>query len=312
MRFTIRRSRPKRVFSEQYILDRFRFAFASRANRPRPAPVKVFACQLDIVWEDKVENFVRVRSLLQRQRLDSGALVVLPEMFATGFSMNREIVGEPADGPTGCFIRDLARENGVYVLAGLARRDDHARVFNEAVCLGPSGRCIARYAKLHLFSPGGEEEHYAPGSAITLFKWGSLRVAVYICYDLRFPEVFRMGAQRGAGVLVVIANWPARRRAHWSALLRARAIENQAYVIGVNRCGRDPYLDYAGGSAVIDPQGNTVASAGLREGIVSARLDPLAPSRWRREFPVLKDIRTGFTLNCRAETAARTGEGPRS
>lgn len=258
--------------------------------------MKIYCCQPDIAWENKGENFKRVRALLDKRRLSPGSLVVLPEMFATGFTMNAAAIAEHTDGPTDAFLRKLAREKGVFVLGGLARSVSRGRVRNEAVCFAPSGRRIACYDKLHLFSPGSESRHYAPGAAVVLFRWGKMKVALTICYDLRFPEISRMAVQRGANALVVIANWPAKRHAHWTALLRARAIENQAYAIGVNRCGRDPNLDYAGGSLIVDPWGRAMAEAGRDETVISAKLDLTAMNRLRADFAVLQDVRTRFAL----------------
>jgi omega-amidase len=258
--------------------------------------MKVYCCQLSIAWENKAENFRRVRSLLSGRTLSSGSLVVLPEMFATGFSMNTGAIAERADGPTDGFLRELARSKRVFVLGGLVRQASRGRMFNEAVCFAPSGRRVAHYEKLHLFSPGGESRHYAPGAAITLFPWGKFKVAVSICYDLRFPEMFRMATGRGADALVVIGNWPTRRHQHWTTLLRARAIENQAYAIGVNRCGSDPQFAYGGGSVVVNPWGETLAEAGRGETLLSAELDLTTVNRMRRDFAVLRDVRTRFVL----------------
>jgi omega-amidase len=256
----------------------------------------IHSCQLNIAWENKAENFRRVRPLVDAGQVAPGSLLVLPEMFATGFSMNAQGIAEAKDGPTARFLRQLARDKKVHVLGGLVRKGPGRKVFNEAICVAPSGRRIASYAKLQPFTPGGEAGHYAAGHEIAMFRWAGFKVAMFICYDLRFPELFRLAVQQGAEVFIVIANWPAKRHSHWSALLKARAIENQAYVVGVNRCGRDPKFDYAGGSVVIDPCGKILAEAGRRESILSAELDPSAPSRWRREFPALKDIRTTFKL----------------
>ncbi len=252
--------------------------------------MRIYGCQLDISWENKGENFKRVLALLRKRRLSPGSLVVLPEMFATGFSMNAGAIAEGADGLTDGFLRELAREKGVFVLGGLVRSASRGRILNEAVCIASSGRQVASYVKVHLFSPGDESRHYAPGTEITLFRWGKFKVAVFICYDLRFPEIFRMAVQRGANVLVVIANWPGKRHSHWTALLRARAIENQAYAIGVNRCGSDPQHDYCGGSLVVNPWGETVAEAGQGETLIPANLDMTAINRIRSDFPVLQDV----------------------
>ncbi|HEX3625616.1 MAG TPA: carbon-nitrogen family hydrolase [Verrucomicrobiae bacterium] len=253
----------------------------------------VYGCQFNIEWEDKPANFGRVRSLLRKRRISPKSLIVLPEMFATGFSMNAGAVAEPTSGPTVVFLRELAIELRSYVLGGFARYAGQ-NIYNAAVCMAPSGGCVAHYAKLHPFSPGGESQHYSAGDRLAVFQWGDLKVAIFICYDLRFPEIFRAAVSQGTDVMVVIANWPCRRQSHWTALLRARAIENQAYVVGVNRCGQDPILDYDGGTAIFDPYGRAVAVAGRRESIVSAKLDPNVPSQWRKDFPVLKDIRCDF------------------
>jgi len=257
--------------------------------------MKIYCCQLDIAWERKEENFQRVRAMLGKRNFAPGSLVVLPEMFATGFTMNAAAVAEGENGPTGRFLREVAREKGVYILGGLVRASG-GKMLNEAVCIAPSGRRVARYDKVHLFSPGNESRHYAPGAELALFRWGRVRVGMFICYDLRFPEVFRMAAQRGAEVLLVIANWPGKRHAHWTALLRARAIENQAYCIGVNRCGSDPQTDYHGGSMVINPWGETVCEAGPDEELLSAEVDLAALKRIRKNFPVLRDARTRYVL----------------
>lgn len=252
----------------------------------------VYGCQFNIKWEDKPANFECVRSLLRKRRISPESLIILPEMFATGFTMNASDIAEPINGPTAAFLRELAVERRSYVLAGFARQAGQS-VFNEAICVSPLGEDVARYAKLHPFSPGGESDHFSAGDHISIFSCAGLKIAIFICYDLRFPEAFRAAVTDGAEVFLVIANWPSRRHLHWTALLQARAIENQAYVIGVNRCGNDPDFEYAGGSVIFDPHGRRLAQAGSTESVLSAKLDPKLPSRWRSEFPVLKDIRPG-------------------
>ena len=257
--------------------------------------MKIYCCQPDIVWENKEANFKRVRALLGKRKLSPRSLIVLPEMFATGFTMNADAVAEGKNGPTDCFLREVAREKGAFIIGGLVRAS-RGQMVNEAVCIAPSGKRVARYDKLHLFSPGNESRHYVPGAGLTVFRWGEFKVGLFICYDLRFPEIFRMSVRRGADVLVVIASWPGKRHSHWTALLRARAIENQAYVIGVNRCGNDPQANYQGGSVVIDPWGETVSEAGAGEELLTADLDLTTIKRVRSGFPVLRDARTRYVL----------------
>jgi len=216
--------------------------------------------------------------------------VVLPEMFATGFSLNLPITRERVLSVTHPFLGDLAKEFQVCVLGGFVQgiRGD---VFNQAVALSPFRRELSRYSKRHPFSPAGEERLITPGDDVALFEWEGFVVAPFICYDLRFPEDFRQATALGATLLVVMANWPAERVEHWVTLLRARAIENQAYVVGVNRCGADPRVTYPGRSLVVDPKGEIIADAGPDEGVLSVDLQPATVDAWRAEFPALRDAR---------------------
>jgi predicted amidohydrolase len=254
--------------------------------------VNVLGLQLDIAWEDKPANYARVDALLRNAAPEPGTLVVLPEMFATGFSMNTGAVAEDRGGPTEAFLARTARKWGIWLIAGVAVRSPDGRVRNEALLFSPAGRLEGFYAKRRLFSPGQEDRHYAPGTETVVFDCGRAAVAPFVCYDLRFPELFRAAATaRRPKVYVLIANWPARRAGHWARLLPARAIENQAYVVGVNRVGADPVCAYSGQSAVIDPQGEVVAAAGDGEGTVAATLDLDGLAQYRAALPVLDDMR---------------------
>jgi predicted amidohydrolase len=172
---------------------------------------------------------------------------------------------------------------------------------NRALVFDPDGNEIARYDKLHPFSYGKEAERFEGGDSVCAFDWHAqgrtMRVSPLICYDLRFPEAFRACrglAGGGAEMFVVIANWPAERAEHWRALLRARAIENQAFVVGVNRSGDDPFLAYAGGSVVFDPRGEVVAEAGGAEGAIRAEIDVSRVREWRGAFRAWDDARPGL------------------
>ena len=254
--------------------------------------MKIYGVQLDIQWENKAANYQRVRDLIEKAAPESGSLIVLPEMFATGFSMNVANVTEN-NLETEQFLQDLAREFSVSVLGGVASSNGDEKGRNEALFVSPNGdeQSAARYCKMHPFTFGGESAHFVRGEKIITFQWQGFRVAPFICYDLRFPEIFRAATKTGANLFCVIANWPSPREAHWRALLMARAIENQAYVIGVNRCGDDPKLHYAGRSQIIDPRGEILADGGSEEGIISAALDLESLETYRRDFPALADIK---------------------
>ena len=252
--------------------------------------MKVYCCQLDIAWENKPENFRKVRAMLERTRPERGSMVVLPEMFSTGFSMNVSGIAERHAPGAEQFLHDVAREFGVFVVGGLVNKAVDGKGLNEAVVMSPEGQELTRYAKIHPFTFGGELEHYSRGTEIEQFEWNDLKVTPFICYDLRFPEVFRTAVKHGAEMFVVIANWPNKREQHWVTLLQARAIENLAYVVGVNRSGSDPKLVYPGRTMIIDPHGNILADAGLNEGMISAEIDADVVRNWRRDFPALNDI----------------------
>jgi predicted amidohydrolase len=250
-----------------------------------------YGCQLDIAWEDKAANCSKVEAMLARTPLPEGALVALPEMFGTGFSLNLAATAEQESGATESFLSRLAVQHRVFLLGGVVRASPSGRGRNEVVVFGPAGDLVARYAKMHPFTPGGEDAVHEPGDDVLVFDWGGCLVAPVICYDLRFPEVFRVAARKGAQLFVVIANWPAPRAEHWVTLLRARAMENQAYVLGVNRCGSDPNHRYAGGSLAIGPQGEVLADAGDQECLFPAQVDLSQWASWREEFPAWRDLR---------------------
>jgi omega-amidase len=245
-------------------------------------------CQPDISWEDKEATRARVRSLLSTAVITPGALVVLPEMFATGFSMNAEATAEDPGGPTERFLQELAAEHQCCLLAGLITRWNGAPR-NQSVAVAPGGEILARSTKQHPFSPALEQASYPGGQDPAVFDWGGFRIAPLICYDLRFPELFRAATGAGATLFAVLANWPAPRHHHWNTLLMARAIENQAAVVGVNRAGRDPGHVYAGGSQALDAQGRLLVDAGSDEAVVTTVLDPADVTAWRDAFPALRD-----------------------
>jgi omega-amidase len=212
-------------------------------------------------------------------------------MFATGFSLNVRGIDDAATGATREFLAATARGHGVHVLAGLVTVGPDGRGRNQAALVDPEGREVGRYTKQHLFSFADEHQHYTAGTDLPAWRCAEFAVAPAICYDLRFPELFRAEVAAGAQLFAVVANWPSPRVEHWLTLLRARAIENQAYVIGVNRCGRDPQHPYPGRSQIIDPRGNVLADGGDGEGVIRATAELETVESYRREFPALRDRR---------------------
>lgn len=253
--------------------------------------MNVYGLQFDIVWEDKPANFAMVRRLLRDARPEPGSLIVLPEMFATGFSMNAPAIAEGLDGETFRFLAETAREYHGLILGGVTTRGEGGTFRNEALLFSADGTLVARYAKMYPFTPGGEKDHYEAGGEVVVAEAAGFRIAPFICYDLRFPEAFRRAAAQDAQLYVVIASWLPTRIGHWVTLLQARAIENQAYVVGVNRCGADPFHQYVGRSLIVGPDGAILADAGEGEGVISATLDREGLQAYRRQLPFLQDMR---------------------
>lgn len=253
--------------------------------------MKAHLLQLDIVWEDKAANHAKVRALVEQCAPSAGDLIVLPELFDVGFTLNAQLAIDH-DGSTLAFLQALADDtrctvHGARALASTVK----GKALNYATITAP-GLCspLCEYAKIHPFSYGREGESYTGGDTLGSYAWGGLQVCPTVCYDLRFPELFRLAVKGGADAFVLGANWPAPRKDHWRALCIARAIENQSFVLGVNRCGNDPHLPYAGGSIAVEPRGEVLGELGGREGVLSVEIDQGLVRQWREHFPALKDI----------------------
>lgn len=251
----------------------------------------VAALQTEIVWEQPQANFERLRPKLAAAAAAGARLVVLPEMYACGFSMNTSAIAEPPAGPSVAFLREQAAQLGLWVCGSVPERA-HAsdeRPANALVFAGPEGE-LHRYRKRHPFTFAKEHEHYAAGEETLTRTLEGVRVSAFVCYDLRFATDFWALAP-DTDLYVVVANWPQKRREHWRTLLRARAIENQAWVVGLNRVGEGGGIVYSGDSMIIDPWGEVVSAASRDETMLLANIDPERVAEARRKFPVLADRR---------------------
>lgn len=253
--------------------------------------MRIALVQHDIVWEAPAENHARLTPLVAEAADAGSGLVLLSEMFATGFSMRTDVIAEDPHGPSVTFLHDRAQHHGVHVGGSIALRLDGpgTRPYNTFVVAHPDGSAT-HYSKLHPFSYGREHEHYAAGRTPVTVTIDGLRISLFVCYDLRFATAMWDLAPQ-TDCYAFVANWPQARRAHWRALLVARAIENQAWVVGVNRVGAAPRLQYAGDSLIVDPLGSIIRDAGDTEGVVSAPVDAESVARVRSEFPFLADRR---------------------
>ncbi len=252
--------------------------------------MKVAAIQHDTVWEDREANFARLAPMIERAAANGARLAVLTEMFATGFSMATERIAEPIDGPSANFLVEQAAAHEVWVCGSIPERARGAeRPSNCLVIAGPDGT-VRRYRKIHPFTYGNEHERYAAGHEHLTVTVEGVRVSFFVCYDLRFADEFWTLADR-TDCYVVVANWPAPRRDHWRTLVRARAIENQAYVVAVNRVGTGGGLEYAGDSAVIGPFGEVIVEGSAEEEVMIADVDPQVVAATRARYRFLVDRR---------------------
>jgi omega-amidase len=246
---------------------------------------------LDARWEDKAASFARSRELAARAAACGARLVAFPEMTLTGFTMNATSVAEPAaDSPTIRGFSALARELGIAIAFGVVL-EGRERPTNCLVVVDEAGRELVRYAKLHLFSPGGEDQHYESGDRLASVALDDVVFGLSICYDIRFPELFSALSPLVHAHLVM-ASWPEQRLEHWYALLQARAIESQAYVVGVNRTGADGLGQaHPASSYVFDPAGKRLEPEWEETELAGYRINAAAVEELRRRFPVLRDRR---------------------
>jgi predicted amidohydrolase len=256
--------------------------------------MRVAAIQHDIVWCDRQANFEHLAPLIASAAGAGARLILLSETFSTGFATDRDDLGEPEGGPSSQFLVAQARLHGVWVggscpeIAADAPADDQ-RPHNTLVLAAPDGT-QHRYRKIHPFTYGGETKHFRAGDQFVTVDVEGLRVTLFVCYDLRFADEFWQLAN-DTDVYLVPANWPEARRLPWMSLLQARAIENQAYVIGCNRVGTGNGLPYSGDSRIIDPLGEVLAGAALTESILLADISAERVADVRDRFRFLQDRR---------------------
>jgi omega-amidase len=247
--------------------------------------LQIAVIQTDLIWENAKANRTRFEKLFLQ--LPNGTeLVILPEMFSTGFSMNVNQLGEPMNGKTICWLKDQAATHETVIAGSLMIRED-GECFNRFVFVYPD-QTLDFYDKRHLFSMGQEQMYFTPGLHRKIVQIKSFRILPQICYDLRFPIFSRN--RNDYDLMINCANWPGSRSDVWKTLLKARAIENQAYVAGVNRTGIDANkINYKGGSMVIDPKGKEMVTGTEKEEILSAKLSKASLDQFREKFPVLPD-----------------------
>lgn len=247
--------------------------------------LRISLLQYDIAWEDKEANFLKIESLLAQSE-EKHDILILPEMFSTGFSMNSSTLAEPISGKTLNRIKSLVRQYDAAI-AGSFIAEDKGHYFNRGFFITPTAEYF--YDKRHLFRMGSEPEHFSAGESKLIIPFRGFNICLLVCYDLRFP-IWARNSNNEYDLLIYVANWPHSRALVWNTLLPARALENQAYVCGVNRIGTDATgLHYSGDSKLIDFKGNLLIHIPEEEKIVTAIISTDKLNTFRHKFPVWKD-----------------------
>ncbi|MBI3123425.1 MAG: carbon-nitrogen family hydrolase [Ignavibacteriales bacterium] len=251
--------------------------------------MKIGLVQLAIDWENPAANMAKVNELVSKldQKLD---LLIFPELSLTGFTMSSMHFAEEIDGVCTQFFMDLAKRIKTNIFCGVIERDGKD-FYNSLIHFDESGLLMARYRKIHPFSFAGEDENYTASNELVVTEIDHKKIGLTICYDLRFPELYRLYAKKGIDVLINIANWPTPRIEHWRTLLKARAIENQCFMIGVNRTGTDPKHTYNGFSGAYNPLGKELLSVENDEGILTVKINIDEVNETRKSLPFLKDMK---------------------
>jgi predicted amidohydrolase len=255
--------------------------------------VRVSLVQLDVSLNAPLPDRLDHAARLVR-RSEGSDLVVLPELWAQGAWAydSWEESSEPLYGPTVEAMRSAARDAAVLLHAGSIVERADGKLFNTSVLIDSTGEVVATYRKIHRFGFGeGEGMRMSAGDDVVTRAGGETVLGLATCYDLRFPELFRLLLDDGAETFVVASSWPWRRLAHWRLLTRARAVDNLAYVVACNACGEHAGVRQAGHSMVVDPWGEVVAEAGEEETVLAVEIDPALVAKTRARFPALRDRR---------------------
>lgn len=263
--------------------------------------MKLALAQLDIVWEDKTKNKETAIQFIKHATTENVDIIFFPEMTLTGFSMNTSLIGED-NNETIEFFKEMSSKFNIFIGFGYVEGKTNSKnkysVVAPPIVHGgvppvihrrmPQDNNLVNYTKIHPFSFGCETEFYQSGNEINYFDAFNFTIAPFICYDLRFPEIFQI-ASKSATLITVAANWPIDRREHWITLLKARAIENQCYIAGINRIGEGNGLTYSGDSMIVDPLGNVISSLYMNKGLVIADISEDNVTQTREKFRLKED-----------------------
>jgi omega-amidase len=247
--------------------------------------------QVELEFAEPEKNSLKAKMMIEEASQRGADLILLPELWASGFDLPNcgKYASQLHEGWF-AWMRDAAVECQIAV-GGSLIEEDQGKFYNTFVFIDSDGNTLGSYRKIHLFQPLGEKDYFTPGNELVSFDFGPTRIGLAICYDLRFPELFRAYAASGVELILLTAEWPEKRIGQWSLLLQARAIENQCYISGVNKTGLSQGFPLGGSSVVVGPMGNNIAQGSNNDELVITEIDLDKVSRIRSWMPVLKDRR---------------------
>lgn len=259
--------------------------------------MKIALTSMDICYEDEKKNMEICRLMVREAKLQKAEIIIFPEMTLTGFSMNMDIVAKEQENDEAVnFFKSLSKDYEIAIIFGMVRKKHDKKCYNQAL-MTDGDRILFEYEKIHPFSNGGEDKYIEKGNHIVNAEYGKINISCFICYDLRFPEIFQKASKK-ADIIFVVANWPKVRIDHFNTLLKARAIENQCYVAGINRCGKDENIQYTKSSKCFDPLGNIIYKKAVQvmdENMITVLdISPEVVKKVREDFGVKKDRREEF------------------
>jgi omega-amidase len=261
--------------------------------------MRIGLAQMSIEFEDKIKNIHKCIDYIKEAKAKDVDFIIFPEMSLTGFSMNVELIGE-GNNETVKWVKTKAVEYGIYIGIGHVVNTEN-KALNKFTIINPHGEECCSYTKIHPFSYSFENKFYEGGTEVLCTQIKDFNVSPFICYDLRFPEIFQI-ASKEAHLITVAANWPKARRDNWITLLKARAMENQCYVAGVNTVGLMDGLEYSGDSIIIDPIGRIIAETSEGEDLVTADIELSEVIRYRTSFPVKLDRKEALYKELQVKT----------
>lgn len=253
--------------------------------------------QMDVAWEDYAANIKKIKNFVKEAVSNKAELILFPEMCLSGFTNNIDALIDEEDELIK-LLKGIALLNKINIGVGYGIKGHHHKGENRYIIISKNGDVLCKYTKIHPFTMSGEDEFFNAGTEINMCSIGEFNITPFICYDLRFPEIFQIASKK-SNIITVAASWPKARENHWLALLKARAIENQCFVLGINRTGEGDNLIYNGGSVFVAPDGEFLNVPSNEEMLIIHDIKMSSIEKIKEQFDIKKDRREELYYNIR-------------